>query len=207
MIFLYLLTRYPWDESVVEAKKGRKRVLQWQQTICLVISAGSWDMQCVILSASEGALAYLGDERPVVPCRSKIPQISQHNKIGMHVSSPAASTTSIKNHSSKSAGKWPEQGCSQGRTFPDHYTFTFLCTFFFCRKVFFFLVSFFLIRVLWCSRFCFFSFPLAFSCVLHQRTWRSLPSNTSSRFHDGPSSPWYGHCSRNGQENTNKKHV
>lgn len=80
-------------------------MVQWQQTICLVISAGSWDVQCVILSASEGALAYLGDESPVVPCRSKIPQISQHNKIGMHVSSPAAATTSIKNHSSKSAGK------------------------------------------------------------------------------------------------------
>jgi len=49
--------------------------------------------------------------------------------------------------------------------------------------------------------------PLAYSCVLHQRTRRSLPSNTSSRFHDGPSSPRYGHCSRNGQQNTNKKHV
>ena len=49
--------------------------------------------------------------------------------------------------------------------------------------------------------------PLAFSCVLHQRTRRSLPPNTGSLFHDGPSSPRCGHCSRNGQENTNKKPV
>lgn len=179
--------------------------MQWQQTICLVISAGSWDVQCVIISASEGALAYLGDESPIVACRSKIPQISQHNKKGMHVSSPAVATTSIKNHSSKSAGKWPEQGCSQGRTFPDHYTSTFLCTFF--LNVFIFSCFFLCYSCFVMFTFLLLLLPLAFSCVLHQRTRRSLPSNTSSRFHDGPSSPRYGHCSRNGQQNTNKKHV
>lgn len=121
-------------------------MLQLQQTIRLVISAGSWDVQFVIISASEGALAYLGDESPVVLAVAKSPRsvsITRKECTSLPLQLPPPPSRTIPpsrpgNDPSKAVLKVVPSLI----TIPLHFyiLFSVMCLFF--------LVSFFLIRVL-----------------------------------------------------------
>jgi len=197
MIFLCSMTRYPWDENIVEGKRKKTSKQYAWSFLTLLCGTMRWvicdryqqvrERWPTLVMWVQSCLAVAKPPRPVSITSQECESFSPHL--------PPPPSSRPGNDPSKAVPKVVPSPI----TIPLH----FLYTFFLAACLFFFL---------------FLSILFVF-CNLHVSVSSPSPppvpvfctSASGGHCHPAPaafpSSPRYGHCSQNGQENTNKKHL